>query len=166
MEEIWPDEPNTKDWECAGLQCALRRGPSGHWCGYVGLPQSHPLFGLGCGDESPALVGFVERLKNSKMPENPSFSLLISCLSGEFKPSPDIAFEVHGGLTYARDGSFIFGNSNLWVFGFDCNHCDDYAPKSHGSDGIYRDIDYTTKETEKLARQLASLMQNEELCVI
>src|SRR5438477_3224946 len=41
----WQDEPDRVDFEHAGLPCLAHRGPSGQWCGYVGLPPTHPAYG-------------------------------------------------------------------------------------------------------------------------
>ena len=36
-ERPWENEPNSLDFEAEGLPCAMRRGASGIWCGYVGV---------------------------------------------------------------------------------------------------------------------------------
>lgn len=42
----WMKEPDRLDWEHEGMTCmALRHPLSGHWCGYVGVPPSHPWHG-------------------------------------------------------------------------------------------------------------------------
>lgn len=41
----WVEEPDREDFRYAGLACFVHRGPSGHWCGYVGVPPAHPLYG-------------------------------------------------------------------------------------------------------------------------
>lgn len=48
----WENEPNELDWteELSGLNCALRRGPLHHWCGYVQIPKGHPWHGIGYSD--------------------------------------------------------------------------------------------------------------------
>lgn len=48
MKKRWKDEPDSKDFNAHGFRCALRRGPKslGHWCGYVGIPETHRVFGL------------------------------------------------------------------------------------------------------------------------
>lgn len=44
----WTSEPDKKQWADAatGLPCLIVRGPFGALCGYVGVPQDHPAFGL------------------------------------------------------------------------------------------------------------------------
>lgn len=47
----WDDEPNRIEWEYKGLQCLMSRNPFMlHWCGYVGVPKSHPFFGRSVDD--------------------------------------------------------------------------------------------------------------------
>jgi hypothetical protein len=43
----WDGEPDRAIWvnDATGARCTLRRGPLGHWCGYVGLRANHPLAG-------------------------------------------------------------------------------------------------------------------------
>lgn len=41
----WNDEPDTLDFDHAGLRCAMRRNHAGAWCGYVAVPEGHPLNG-------------------------------------------------------------------------------------------------------------------------
>jgi hypothetical protein len=47
----WMREPDKEQWtdESTGLPCLLKRNHrSGALCGYVGVPQGHPWFGLSC----------------------------------------------------------------------------------------------------------------------
>lgn len=44
----WQTEPDKIQWQdmATGLAClAVRHPVHGHWCGYVGVPEGHPLFG-------------------------------------------------------------------------------------------------------------------------
>lgn len=97
----------------------------GNWCGYVGLPKNHPYHG---------------------------------------KDYDDVDVDVHGGLTYAAEcGGFVChvseGADELYWLGFDCGHYLDVIPgmskelKKMG--GTYRDIQWVTEETKRLAEQLA-----------
>ena len=50
----WHDEPDEERFEHAGFACLLARGPMGHWCGYVIIPEGHALHGKDCfADEYP-----------------------------------------------------------------------------------------------------------------
>ncbi len=41
------EEGNEKDFTHAGLPCHIHRTQQGFLCGYVGVPSSHPLYGVG-----------------------------------------------------------------------------------------------------------------------
>lgn len=42
----WDGEPDRVDFHHAGFACLmLRNTHSGHWCGYVGVPSTHPAYG-------------------------------------------------------------------------------------------------------------------------
>ncbi len=42
----WDNEPDRVDFRHAGLPCMMIRNfRLGHWCGYAGVPPTHPLFG-------------------------------------------------------------------------------------------------------------------------
>ena len=43
-DDEWDNEPDTDDFEAYGLFCAMRRNDFGSWCGYVGIPDEHPLY--------------------------------------------------------------------------------------------------------------------------
>jgi hypothetical protein len=42
----WQDEPDRDEWidRKTGLACRARRAAAGHWCAYVGVLPSHPLY--------------------------------------------------------------------------------------------------------------------------
>jgi hypothetical protein len=44
----WNDEPDLAMWVdvLSFYPCVARRGLFGEWCGYVGLPPHHPLYGV------------------------------------------------------------------------------------------------------------------------
>jgi len=41
----WLDEPDRLEFKYAGFDCLMQRNGFLAWCGYVGLPDSHPLYG-------------------------------------------------------------------------------------------------------------------------
>ncbi len=48
----WQGEADRYQWNHAGFACLMVRHNSlGHWCGYVGVPQENPAFGLESFDE-------------------------------------------------------------------------------------------------------------------
>lgn len=122
----WQEEPDRLEFEHAGLPCLLKRATFGSWCGYAAVPPGHPLHGK------------------------------------RYQDVDDIS--VHGGLTYgdACQGSICHApkpgeSADVWWFGFDCNHAFDLAPGMPATArwGIYKDIGYARRETERLAEQLA-----------
>lgn len=140
----WQVEPHRVEFEHAGFNCLLHRGGLGAWCGYVGVPQSHPAHGI---------------------------DYYVSEYDRE-APLPDTqksvnAIEVHGGLTYAEEchGPICHvpnggEDETLWWFGFDCAHSGDVCPgmdREFSGHDRYRDVDYVRRETERLAEQLAEI---------
>lgn len=120
----WKNEPvGPIVFEHAGMECLLRRGPLGAWCGYVVIPQNHQLYG-------------------AEMMDDECVDLM-----------------VHGGVTYSGKG--INGCSDKFVIGFDCGHSGDIVPGlGFYSYDIYRDVDYATAETKKLAEQISALNES------
>jgi hypothetical protein len=134
----WHDEPDKKQWQDAvtGLPCLIKRNPlGGNLCGYVGVPRGHPLYGVNYDDADHLSVhgGLTYSSKCSEGPEDRAI-----CHKVEPGESDDV-----------------------WWFGFDCGHCDDYFPSPKFrmpglEDGaVYRDLAYVTVEIEGLAAQLA-----------
>jgi thiol-disulfide isomerase/thioredoxin len=142
---IWLDEPDFLLWtdKDTGYECIVQRvSVTFALCGYVGLPDNHPLFQTHYND--------------------PIFDHCTAS-HGVF---------VHGGLTYSDQSSelhqiFSKDIKSNWFYGFDCAHCFDKLPAlmklSHNmpehfseffSRGIYRDIDYVKNEVSNLASQL------------
>jgi hypothetical protein len=123
----WENEPDLVEFEAFGFKCEVRRHPKlRHLCGYVTVPEGHPMYGK---------------------------------TYDEVHDMTDI--EVHGGLTFSKDGQF----------GFDCAHAFDLVPHVtevlNGREGVdveklqsmdtYRDMGFTIDETYKLARQLGDI---------
>lgn len=155
----WDQEPDSDDWITdAGLKAKMRRGPSGHWCGYVGIPKGHPLYGKGYSHRIPPPAGFDERPMNDRVPAIP---VLCHALCGDDDAvSLELAIDVHGGLTYAANHVPGDKTDGLWWFGFHCGHCDDLSPKipaGFGTSVTYRNHAYVRAECEKLAEQLIAL---------
>ncbi len=129
MSELWETEGDERDFEAHGLKCAMRRGPVGQWCGYVGIPEGHPLFGEDCDAVSVDVHGGLT-YADDNLPS--SWKLKIGRKS-----------------LYVADG---------WWFGFDCAHAGDLMPEyraMHPHGYVYRDAAYVEHECRNLARQLA-----------
>lgn len=155
----WDDEPDKAQWpdEETGLPCLIVRGPAGALCGYVGVPEGHPLYRIAYGQpistEDRARVNRDEGIYPWHFDR------------------PESLLECHGGLTYsgacghADDESkgicHVPGEGepdNVWWFGFDCAHSMDFSPKydklHERWDRDYRTFAYVRREVTKLARQL------------
>ena len=167
MNEPWKSEPDHEEFVSSGLDCILCRGPVQSWCGYVRVDESHLLFGVSYGDRVEALSEMLEQRKQQPIGKTPAFSILLAALGGGLEPTPDVVFQVHGGLTYsskkAGDGTGLEG----WWFGFDCGHAGDLSPglsKYHdpGPNETYRTIEYVRNEAKSLAAQLAALNPEKE----
>lgn len=163
----WLDEPTDIAFEHAGLQCVMHRKDTlFHWCGYIGIPKDHPLFGVGRSEESPVLGAALEQRLEHPVGESPSFAVLMSLLGGSIGGSPGVVFEVHGGITW--DGPYPGGHpereaEGLWWYGFDCAHAGDLSPRyALAAIGDFpghqwRDQNYARRQTERLAEQLAAI---------
>lgn len=160
--EPWKNEPDDAVFEAHGLKCQISRiSWSGHLCGYVGLPESHPWFGKEYSDSVKASRELIER--QIDIDKVGAINVLCASTKGDdLAEACDIVslVDVHGGLTYSQEGhGDLFG---LWVFGFDCAHADDLLPVMAENGGafdgsVYRDFEYVKRETEQLARQLAAV---------
>lgn len=126
----WDSEPDRVAWVdiVTGYPCLVRRGGSGAWCGYVGLPSGHPDHGAGSDDPPVDVHGGL------------TFSR--GC---EGDP-------ITGICHVAEDGDHV------WWLGFDCAHYMDATPLLSGvigEHGTYRDLAYVRAEVVSLAQQLA-----------
>lgn len=137
-------EPDKAQWidKKSGFDCLIHRGPSGALCGYVGVPEAHPLYeqdasNLNRSDYEQIQVHGGLTFSNYCSPsEKPEYGI---CHTGEV------------------------ANKKVWWFGFDCAHLGDICPKYDEEwrypegGGPYKDFDFVKRETEVLAGQLRSL---------
>jgi len=47
---VWHTEPDEHHWEHAGFKCMVLRPRLGHLCGYIGVEEGHPLYGVSYDD--------------------------------------------------------------------------------------------------------------------
>lgn len=109
----WTDEPDKVQWvdEATDLDCLLVRNHFGAWCGYVGVPETHPCFGKGWIDVEAELsvhvhggLTFADRC-DPRAEESPELMSGAVChVPYPGRPDP------------------------VWWLGFDCLHGGDYAP--------------------------------------
>lgn len=144
-----------KEWINNGLKCIAVFQMGGYRCGYVEVPQTHPLFGK----------YYTNYINNSTNVEIKDF------------------FEVHGGITFSGESSEQSANHN-WYFGFDCAHWNDipdlnlaekYFPEEKSlysalkstlintnqkENETIKTLDYVVKQCEILAKQLVDYDRN------
>lgn len=133
----WINEPDKAQWidEKTGLDCLVVRGGSGALCGYVGLPESHKLFGTDYWDikEDIDVHGGLTFADVCGPSEDPSRGICHT-----------------GGVA----------NKKVWWLGFDCAHSGDICPKlerNYCGYDMYRRFGYVKNEVEYLASQLKSI---------
>jgi hypothetical protein len=95
----WQDEPDKKQWLDleTRLPCLAVRGPGGHWCGYVGVTESHPLHGK---DYNDCVVP--ELHESHEGDEN----------DWHYSCTPGGMLDCHGGVTFANECSKM--NEERW----------------------------------------------------
>jgi hypothetical protein len=164
-----------KDWITqAGLRAVvIYITDMGHRCGYVGVNPGHPLHGAEYSKPHPALLAVSD---DEPIGKRSLITLLaVSLADTDRMQSPDIVFDVHGGLTYSGgDGKYPVA-ADLWWFGYDCAHAgdardprflesvsDDRQWLYESYDGVLRTLDYCTNECESLARQITAKTQTRQ----
>lgn len=185
----WDKEPDKIQFEDpeTKLPCLIVRGPSGALCGYVGVSEGHPFFGLdysSCslkeakprgqteGDDVWSLSGKTQK-KSEWMIERQRKQIICS-ENGWCSHTPESMLEVHGGITFSdfcqerADNHGICHNPSegepdkVWWLGFDCAHCNDASPAYDNfmpkfGYRDYRTVDYVKSEITKLAKQLFAM---------
>lgn len=110
------------EFDYKGFKCVVVFQELGHRCGYVGVPQNHPLYGKGYREETSILLSALE---NEEVGKRSIISLVVN--SQKENITLDLLFDVHGSLTFSdggKDGKYPI-ESDLWWLGFDCGHCED-----------------------------------------
>lgn len=180
----WNQEPDKKEWqdEETSYPCLIVRAPvTGALCGYVGVPESHPLYGVPYNKPHESTTRLWEKVKEGEIGKRGTIPVFCLGFSNEDElPSPEIIFDVHGSLTFSgfchkdsKNESNIChtGNDNPYWFGFDCSHAWDISPAIDARmreyvpdrdfprlpNTEYRNLAYVTSEVESLARQLKEL---------
>tara|TARA_R100001086_G_scaffold228144_1_gene147542 strand:+ start:145 stop:663 length:519 start_codon:yes stop_codon:yes gene_type:complete len=141
----WVNEPDRIEFLLEGtwIPClVLRNITGGNLCGYIAVDDTNLAYGVHYDD--------------------------------------DLLYDVnvHGGLTFSsmqdESGAYWFQEESLahynethkWFLGFDCAHCDDFAPAlaalMRGNTSVYRDttyrnVDYVGRQIVDLADQIVKL---------
>ncbi|MDJ0512785.1 MAG: hypothetical protein QNJ62_05010 [Methyloceanibacter sp.] len=141
-----PDKDMTElKFSAHGLPCIAKRMPRlGHWCGYVGIPEEHPLFGKGYDEANRHIqahggLTFAEAHAAMEKTDGLWWFGFDCAHSGDLVPGMD---------------SMDFLESAIY----------DLASRSEAIDGmggdgeeVYRDINFVKAECESIAKQLAKL---------
>lgn len=160
-----------KDWVTeAGYRALVLLVHGNHYCGYVGIPKDHPLYGVSYSDDCESLAPAYERALNRPIDKKGIIPVVLGAMSG--RRSMDICFNVHGSVTYTGSG-LVEGTQHWWV-GFDCAHYDDLTLDEEFNElgrvfmegeewkGDYRklrDIPFVVNECENLANELLRVEQ-------
>jgi len=148
----WNDEPDHDVWvdPVTDLDCMINRGPSGSWCGYVGVGPDHPWHGKHYDEVDVGVHG--------------GLTYSAACEEG-------------GEICHVP---WPNREHDIWWFGFDCIHWGDIAPKMEadlrelrqrvpqvehaffeGEDTFmrrtYKDMAYVIGEVLSLAQQLKAV---------
>jgi hypothetical protein len=130
----WQDEPDKIQYEDAdtGLPCLITRSPHmGNLCGYVGIAEGHPFFGVEYTDIDLVAHGDVNF--SSFCQTDGSEAQRVCHVPGPGEPD------------------------RVWWFGFDCAHAgSDMMPAipTPRHWGTYRDLPYVREQIKSLAAQL------------
>lgn len=126
-----------------------------HRVGYVAIDKTHPLFKIGYNEETPKLASLCTA--DAKCGKKSPTLLFIIALSDHIPMEPQVAFDVHGGITFSGSGDdYPVPSPGLWWYGFDCAHLDD-TPETCTQE-------YVESECERLAQQLASFAEEYREC--
>jgi hypothetical protein len=131
----WNNEPDRLHWVDGdtGLYCLIVRNRMGALCGYVGLPEGHPLYG-----------------KTEEADEHVAVHGGITYGSGVCA----------GEICHTHEEA---ANEPVWWLGFDAAHAGDYCPNYGHIEqdfGVYRDIPYVQGECRSLAKQVKEYVPN------
>ena len=124
----WQNEPHRVEWEHSGFRClALRQPSSGHWCGYVGLPEGHEYYN----HEDPFRLSYGHG----------------GVTYGEM---------CSGNICHLSDGEKLYWLGFDCAHGGDytpINHALGFRPMYEYE--TYKDINYVKRETNRMAEELS-----------
>lgn len=160
-----------REEEREGYKLVATFGDMGCRCGYVGVPETHPLYGLDYSDPLPeGLKQRGEDVLKEPVGKRGPIDIMCAAIGGNMKVG--FIFDVHGSITYSGGDSYPVQNpdNKWWFFGFDCGHygdlkdteaCERYnlrKPTFFFEDyGEVRTLDYVWDECLSLYNQLKAV---------
>jgi hypothetical protein len=128
----WDNEPDRVDFITSGYAAFTLRGPHGSWCGYVGVPVNHPVYGKDYGDN-----------ETETLDVHGGITYASKCAGAICHiPAPGMPDEV-------------------WWLGFDTAHYMDLSPTDNFHEtATYKDIGYIIAECVRFAKQLREMETN------
>ena len=137
----WDDEPDKIQWidDITGLPCLIHRNRMGALCGYVGVPEDHPVYKKHYDEHHFTVHGGLTYGDLCAEGDDPSIGICHIPEPGE----PD----------------------NVYWLGFDCGHLGDLSPNFENivypgefPKDVYRDVGYVKQECTQLAVQLKEMV--------
>lgn len=95
-----------KQFDHKGLKCVVITGPIGHRCGYVGIPKSHPLYGIGYHQSTAVLSDAAKQVRNGKIGKRGLIAVLCAAGDENRMTRPKFVFNVHGSLTFSGGSEY------------------------------------------------------------
>lgn len=152
------NEPDTFKSCAFGYPTYAMRNNMKAWCGYVGVPPSHKLFGR---DYSDRVVWARDTVHVQH--QSPIILLCEALRDEDNTVSVGALVDVHGGITWARNHLPSYDADGWWWFGFDCAHFCDLTPfdahrrYTYKENCEYRNLTYVRYHIHRLACQLAEI---------
>ena len=133
----WSGEPNRVEFTHAGFLCILHRGNCGAWCGYVGLPPSHPAYGKGYDDVDVDVHGGLTYADHCQ------------------------DHVCHQDLNDPNDKRYWLGFDCAHFMDLTPSEVDIAAKYALSPEplGVYRNLAYARRETKRLAKRLAAMVK-------
>lgn len=179
---------NESDFEYKGYRCVTTFTEMGYRCGYVGIPEGHPLYGKKEDVKLNMTIREMAEKETEVNKRNSVSTLLLEMADEDELVELGAYFNVHGGITYCSGGhdSKHPIESDLWWFGFDCGHCCD-APDIEKMEDLWGDdpkirrrideplsipilvdmevrtMEYVQEECKRLVDQIIDLLDNVEV---
>lgn len=85
-----------REFEHKGYKCVVVFQSMAHRCGYVGIPDTHPLYGESYGNYLD-----IKKSEIGDREVSGVFQLFSACLDDDERIQIDAYFQCHGGITYS-----------------------------------------------------------------